>query len=368
VQPAADFCILIALMQRSSTCVVLGLGVFAAACGSTTGGTGGSSDTGISSAEDPRPESSTVDPGDGSTSGTTTGSGTTGATMPDESEEDGPIIFDVVGVPDSPGIMDGCNAVDFLFVIDDSGSMYSYQQNLVMNFPTFSDGIQSTLENVLSYQVGVVATDAYANNDPPCGALGDLVISTVHGGFGDSSNMVCGPYAEGHNYMTEADDLGMEFACAAQLGTYGDGIERPMEAMVNTLGPQNDGPGECNEGFIRDNALLVVVIITDEYDGAGDTEGVGSHSSGDPQSWYDAVVAAKLGIPENAVVMSLINYVDGPCVPMYAWEDGMHIKTFTEMFGENGFLGGICEPDYGPIFQQAIGVIETACDNFIPPG
>ena len=29
---------------------------------------------------------------------------------------------------------------------------------------------------------------------------------------------------------------------------------------ARTLG----GPGECNEGYIRDDALLVIVVITDE--------------------------------------------------------------------------------------------------------
>jgi len=50
-----------------------------------------------------------------------------------------------------------------------------------------------------------------------------------------------------------------------------------------------------------------------------------------------------------------------------AERDGVHIKHFTQKFGKNGFLGGICQADYGPIFAQAVGVIATACDNFIPP-
>ncbi|HET6584609.1 MAG TPA: hypothetical protein VFG69_14220, partial [Nannocystaceae bacterium] len=56
------------------------------------------------------------------------------------------------------------------------------------------------------------------------------------------------------------------------------------------------------------------------------------------------------------------------CQPLDVYSDGVNIKTFTQMFEDNGFIGGICEPDFGPIFQEAIGVIETACDNFIPPG
>jgi hypothetical protein len=318
--------------------------------------------------------SSTGAPAAGTSEGTTaaTIADESTSTSPDEVVDEGPTIFDVIGLPDAPPIDEGCSAVDFLFVIDDSGSMYDEQVKLAANFPVFSSGIQSTLEDVTSYQVGVVATDAYLYNDPPCGELGDLVVST-QGGY-DSSDMVCGPYEDGHNYMTEADDLGTAFACAAQLGTFGDGYERPMEAMVRTVGDFHDGEGECNEGFIRDEALLVIVVITDEHDGMGDPEGFGGSSVGDPDTWYDAVVAAKGGIEQNAVVMSLINYhAEGdedpsPCVPTDPYADGVHIKRFTQKFGNNGFVGGICQADYGPIFEQAIGVIATACDNFIPPG
>jgi len=40
----------------------------------------------------------------------------------------------------------------------------------------------------------------------------------------------------------------------------------------------------------------------------------------------------------------------------------------VNMFGTNGFLAGICDADYGPTFTQAVGIIEEACNNFMPPG
>jgi hypothetical protein len=43
------------------------------------------------------------------------------------------------------------------------------------------------------------------------------------------------------------------------------------------------------------------------------------------------------------------------------------VTTFTTMF-TNGFVGRICEPDFGGFFSQAVGVIETACENFEPIG
>jgi hypothetical protein len=279
---------------------------------------------------------------------------------------DGSPKFDLGVQPDAgPPPEEGCTKVDFLFVIDNSGSMADEQDNLTASFPGFISGIQSSLEQVDEYQVGVVTTDAYGPNDaaPGCSVLGGLVVQT---GGSDSSSSVCGPYMAGNNYMTEADDLNSTFACAADVGTAGDGCERPMNAMENVLDKVHGGAGQCNEGYLRDDALLVLVIITDEYDGAGDPEFC--NSSGDPGSWYDTVVASKLGIPENAVALGLLNYAGGPCPPANQVYDGGNIVNFVSMFGANGFLGGICEPDYGPVFAEAVAIIEEACNNFTPPG
>jgi hypothetical protein len=313
--------------------------------------------------------------GDGTTAGTEgmtddtagTGMGTDAMTSTaGDDTTDGSPKFDLGVQPDAgPPPEEGCTKVDFLFVIDNSGSMADEQDNLTASFPGFISGIQSSLEQVDEYQVGVVTTDAYGPNTavPGCNVLGGLVTRT---GGSDSSSSVCGPYAAGNNFMTEADDLDSTFACAADVGTAGDGCERPMNAMQNVLDKVHGGAGQCNAGYLRDDALLVLVIITDEYDGAGDPEFC--NSSGDPGSWYDTVVASKLGIPENAVALGLLNYAGGLCPPDSQVYDGGNIVNFVSMFGANGFLGGICEPDYGPVFAEAVGIIEEACNNFTPPG
>jgi hypothetical protein len=295
----------------------------------------------------------------------------TGEEDPTETESEG-TDFDLGGPLDLGDDEIGCEAVDFLFVIDDSSSMFEHQQNLIANVPAFVAGIEATLEDVDSYQVGVVATDPYSGNPGACILLGALVTSTEDQGP-QSSNAICGPYSEGFNYMTEADDLSDAFGCAAQVGTMGNGFERPMEAMVTTVGKSLDGVGGCNEGFLREDALLVIVVITDEFDGPGDPEALNPArdpptSLGTPETWYDAVVAAKGGFPQNAAALVITNYDDGPCPPADLGHDGINLVDWVEEFGDNGVLGGICEPDYGPMFEAATAVIQTACDNFVPIG
>lgn len=299
----------------------------------------------------------------------TTANPTSQTTEADSSSSIGGSTFDL-GVQPDVGISDDCTAVDFLFVIDDSSSMNVHQANLIANFPAFIDGIEESLGSVDSYHVGVVATDPFAGNPGQCILIGALVTSTTGAGK-NSSQAECGPYTEG-NYMTEADDLDASFACAAQVGTHGSGSERPMDAVVAALSDELAAPGACNEGFLRDDALLVVVVITDEYDGEGDPEpGNGEEpatSMGGPMDWYDAVVAAKGGVPENAVALAITNYEGGPCEPAELGFDGVNIVEWAELFGSNGFVGGLCLEDYGPMFAEATGVIATACENFVPAG
>ncbi len=270
----------------------------------------------------------------------------------------------------------GCERVDILFVIDNSGSMRDEQSNLANSVPSFISEIQTQLAGADSYHIGVISTDEYEYNDG-CTDEGALVIAT---GGDDSSEGVCGPYADGYTYMTENDDLDVAFTCAALIGTDGDSDERPMQTMQAALSPDMNGSGGCNEGFLRDDALLVIVVIADEEDDheteACDQDAY-SGSSGDPEDWFANVVAAKGGVEANVVVLTLVG-PPGPdpevCPLLDKCDGGVEgaevaerMTSFTNMF-TNGIVGRICEPSYGSFFSEAVGTISTACDNFVPIG
>lgn len=216
----------------------------------TEGGTTQAVDGGSSSSG--APVGSSTQGGD---DGATSGGATTGA---------GP-KFDLGGASETgepaPPDAKPCVKVDLLFVIDNSGSMKDEQAQLIASFPVFVQEIQQQLADAESLHIGVVTTDEYAFNEAPCsGVLGGLVTET---GGKDSSAAICGPYAGGR-FMTEQDDLPQRFACAGQVGTDGDGNERPIDAALYALGPGLAAKGACNDGFARDDALLVLVLITDE--------------------------------------------------------------------------------------------------------
>jgi hypothetical protein len=289
-------------------------------------------------------------------------SGTSAPTGPGESGEassgggEWAPKFDIGDAPDGgpPPEPKACLKVDLLFVVDNSGSMKNEQENLVASFPGFVHEIQQQLEDAESLHIGVVSTDAYAYNESPCNSvLGGLVTKT---GGSNSSNAVCGPYVSGMRYMTEDDDLATRFACAAQVGTSGASNEKPLEAALRAVGPELNAPGACNDGFIREDALLVLVVITDEEE---------KGSSGGPQQWFDSLVALKGGIESNIVTLALIGPDDPKCDS--AAQIAYKIIEFTKMF-TYGSVGQICADSFQPFFHDAISVIDQACENFVPPG
>lgn len=254
-------------------------------------------------------------------------------------------LADVIDAREQDDTSVDCDRADFLFVIDDSPSMQTYQRKLVDSFPLFIAGVDEVVERGTDLHVGVITTDAYAGNPTPCDRLGGLVIQT-RGAY--SSRSLCGPYAEGANYMTEQDDLAESFACAASVGTQGGQDETPAAAILAAVDPEGDAAA-CNQGFLRDDALLVVVILSDEPDG----------SDGDPRAWAEELTRRKGGNREGIVVVSLLDERSTDCAAGEAWCFPWRNTLFTESF-PNGYLGPI-DGDYGSIFGKAIDVVGSVC-------
>lgn len=339
--------------------VVAALG--AAACGAGPRGADDPSETTSAGAGHDGPSSSDASSGAFADADTTT-AGDTGHHDPtDGAPGASPVQFDLGGVPDLgevPSLPSHCDTIDLLFVIDDSYSMADEQANLVASVPSFIAGITEVLGAGTDYRVGVVTTDDYAFNAPGCTRLGDLVTQT---GGEASSAAICGPFAEGQPFMTDADDLAASFACTAAVGVSGASDEKPMDALTVLLARQGS---PCNADFVREDAVLVIVLITDEEDD-GD-------SDLDPGDWYDAVVAAKSGDASRVMVLSLIgldepNACAGPWDGAAGAEYAPRLAEFTERFA-HGVVGDVCAADYGPYFAELLGDVATECTSASPPG
>lgn len=158
--------------------------------------------------------------------------------------------------------------VDILFVIDNSGSMSEEQNSLATNFNRFIDVLKRAEGGLPNVHLGVISTDLGAgpNNIGGCDGNGD------DGVLQNQARGDCSPPAgawisdvaleDGTRAKNYTGELADTFSCIARLGDKGCGFEQPLEAMRRAL----NGSNGQNAGFLRPQALLAVVIISDEDD------------------------------------------------------------------------------------------------------
>jgi hypothetical protein len=272
----------------------------------------------------------------------------------------------VTGLPTDDGataVSQGCTKVDFLFVVDNSLSMLEEQTALVNSFPRFMTVVEETL-GASDFHVMVVDTDAGDVRDAIAALLGqggDACGPTLGAGRRQSqSGADCGLSSSQRYLDASQADLTAAFSCIAEVGTLGNPLEAPVDAMLASVGPSLNGPGGCNAGFLRDDAILVVTLIGDEDDGV---------SSGEPAEWREALVGAKKGSPESIVFLGLIggqptSGASSSCVESDP-DPAPRLHSLIESFSF-GTVGDICASDYAPFFADAVSVIDTACADFIP--
>ncbi len=352
--------------------------------------------------------------GGGGTVELSTGTSTTGGSTTDlpntatatATDTGGTIKLDVGSDTMQTGgdVEGGCQKIDFLFVVDNSGSMEDEQANLIASFPGFMSTITETLQASF-FHLMIVSTDnaegAGSNTScvngacnctpaPVCceNACGsgatcndfdcskDLPITQCDRDWGtgktyDASGNNCAIDGDRRYMLHTQASLEATFACAANVGVYGAGTEKPMLAMQSALSSENNDAGGCNDGFLRNDAILVVTVITDEEDDVPDG------STGSPPQWVASLVEAKGGNPEAVVFLALVgdsNMPGGVCEPGAdpgAIGAGAEAAPRLQAVANGlpfGLIGSVCAPDYTPFFAEAVSVIDASCQVFEPEG
>jgi hypothetical protein len=337
-------------------------------------GSGGAPTTGQDTAtQTGASQGSTTAATDALTGGPTTATSTTGtsATTGDATTTDA-TTTDAT----TTGVETACQRVDFLFVIDNSSSMEPEQTALKAAFPAFIATIMGSV-SAQDYHIMVIDTDAAGKcTDAECAKGPDknevcnayicntefdacdetLGAGVIHPAGKASSNEPCDIHGKNRYLVSEDPALTESFACVARLGLSGNGKERPLDAMVAALAkPINNAKG-CNAGFLRDDAILVITIITDDPNKEDMTS---------PVAAYEAVVAAKNGDTDRIVVLGLIPDATMGC-PADKPAAGVHWANFVSKFGERGVKAPVCVADYNTFFQEAVAIIDQTC--IINPG
>jgi hypothetical protein len=178
--------------------------------------------------------------------------------------------------------------LDILFVVDNSMSMLEEQQNLrrtvfdercpitdLQNVPEpYANPVGATLQDLVQvcgiaqllaafradFHIGVITSDV--------GVCDERIPSAQDPDGLHDPTPQRGCLQGG--LITAADDVADRFASAMQsVGTYGSGFERSMEAARIYLDPQSRRAPGCEDdldGFLRPDAQLLVVFVSDEDD------------------------------------------------------------------------------------------------------
>jgi len=165
------------------------------------------------------------------------------------------------------------NEMDLLFMVDNSSSMSQMQAKLYDQLPAFMQVLES-LPTPPSLHVAVVSSDMGAPGDSVssigCTAMGDngqfqsmprgtCVATTLTSGasFISDANMM-------PNYT--ASDIATVLQCIAPLGQAGCGFEHQLASIDHALGADGLGTPSTNANFLRPDAYLGIIILTNEDD------------------------------------------------------------------------------------------------------
>lgn len=174
--------------------------------------------------------------------------------------------------------------VDILLVIDSSASMESETEALKAQLPRMLNAIVSGSDGdtdfppASSVHIAVTTSDMGVGGNEGlelCYGVGDDGIF-VQPGQGEVS---CATELEGYvPFQGAGSAMSAEatVSCVPLTGVDGCGFEQPLEAALKSVWPASDtlltflgGPShgeDANAGFLREDSLLVVVVVSDEDD------------------------------------------------------------------------------------------------------
>lgn len=194
----------------------------------------------------------------------------------------------------------GVPAVDVLWVVDNSCSMWEEQKAVAANYPSL---VEHFVASELDYHVGVVSTDM---RDP--GHRGRL------------------RQVRGHRFITpDTPDAAGLFADMVRVGINGHWDEQGLEAAYTAIDVEAQ---RYNVGFLRPDAVLHVIVISDENDYS---------------PWTPAEFASWLQTSK--------------------WTSG--IVSFSSIVGLNGDCPTAVEPgtDYLDVTYRVGGVVRSICSQ-----
>lgn len=232
--------------------------------------------------------------------------------------------------------------VDVLWVVDDSGSMSEEQTALGQNFPAFF--AQTSINNV-DYHIAVTTTlvsgetciPDITNPTAPCNTTADPEAGLYTACSGNDK------------FITRTtSNAQSQFACNVSVADHSnvrpsraasDSQEAGLQAAKLFLSEPHISDPAANGGFLRDDAKLYVIMISDEED----------QSNGPVDLYVDFFQNLKGFRNRNLVSVSAI--AGGVPTACAEAEPGTRYKDAVDAIA-NGLFLNICTNDWGTYLQQ----------------
>lgn len=202
---------------------------------------------------------------------------------------------------------------DIMFVVDQSCSMDDDQDRLAANFSYFIQNLNSYTED---WQVIV------GNDSGGCNNAGAILRPTTT------------------NYETRFQD-------AVRKGT-DPYIDDPEKLLITAdYGVNNTDPGQCNEGFMRDDAMLHVILVSDEREQSNNWKG------------HTRSIVDKKGDIKRTKISAIAGPLPSGC---NGNEAGTGYWEATEYTG--GLFLSICETDWTAYMEDLARASAVIPDSF----
>jgi hypothetical protein len=251
----------------------------------------------------------------------------------------------------------GCRKVDVIIATDYSSSLVEEQAALagpvIESFPAQLLAINDGIEDFQLAVIDGCPKPAYFHDTGSSGAC---------------------EFSTGTNYMISSSSaLTTEFACVTDFistgymsqedmcldqGDFQDDDEQAGLAAAEAV--SGEAVTGANAGFLRDDALLFVVTLTDEDEQVVDVEST--------QEIYDRIVAAKGGDVSKVVYLGIAggSECDGPFGEAF---NAVQVQSLAALFGAQGqgMFWDLCMGELPTAFQTAIeDLVDGACREFSP--
>ncbi len=270
------------------------------------------------------------------------------------------------GAPDASPAGDAeaaaCVNMDVLFIIDESPSMKDEQHAVAESARPLMAKLDRLYEGCgpeVDFRVAVTTSGRsirYTTTDPP--------LALSESGHDGRFRKVCGMT---RSWVQRGDpDRAENFACAIEVGVDGPAIEMPFESMALALGARvADG---VNAGFLREDALLAVVVLTDADDCSRKDDdftlartdcndpsaGSGWSTPREYVSFLDTLKGSRARWTLTAIAGENACESDAGGAT-----EAVRLKRFVAQAGSSGTFASICSGDLTPGLDAAISSFEA---------